>query len=323
MLSEKAKGKQRATEPLDGPSASSSSARPSLHNGTASAKEGEETTRELVIRFTEGAPDLMVAVSKHDAVRDIKAKIRQARPDLAERRLRLIHAGRLLTDGIFVYSWLSSLEERQKRATLVNGSVDNSVPVPLRSSSSLPGGHGGTEGVTWIHCSVGPKLEPGEEVELEGKTQTAQLQPARGFDRLAAIGFSEADIANFRRQFHSQSASNYLDVDFETEEEYDEHARALEEQWIDSMDNADSAALSQNAGSANTAMLQGVLIGFFFPLIPFFFMRSHKPPVFWEDGGETDPPSNNIFSRRMQMGLVVGFLANLVFGFWRYILDFP
>lgn len=49
--------------------------------------------------------------------------------------------------------------------------------------------------------------------------QTAQLQPLRGFDRLVAAGFSEADIANFRRQFHSQSASNYLDTDFETEEE--------------------------------------------------------------------------------------------------------
>jgi len=49
--------------------------------------------------------------------------------------------------------------------------------------------------------------------------QEAQLRPVRGFDRLAVAGFSEADIANFRRQFHSQSNSNYLDMDFETEEE--------------------------------------------------------------------------------------------------------
>jgi hypothetical protein len=49
--------------------------------------------------------------------------------------------------------------------------------------------------------------------------KTAQLQPLRGFDRLSAAGFSESDIANFRRQFHSQSASNYLDTDFDTEEE--------------------------------------------------------------------------------------------------------
>jgi len=41
----------------------------------------------------------------------------------------------------------------------------------------------------------------------------------RGFDRLAVAGFSDADIASFRRQFHNQSSSNYLDMDFETEEE--------------------------------------------------------------------------------------------------------
>jgi DUF2407 C-terminal domain len=49
--------------------------------------------------------------------------------------------------------------------------------------------------------------------------KTAQLQPLGGFDRLSVAGFSESDIANFRRQFHSQSASSYLDTDFDTEEE--------------------------------------------------------------------------------------------------------
>jgi len=49
--------------------------------------------------------------------------------------------------------------------------------------------------------------------------QTAQIKPQRGFDRLASMGFSESDIANFRRQFHSRSLMNYLDLDFETEEE--------------------------------------------------------------------------------------------------------
>lgn len=146
-------------------------------------------------------------------------------------------------------------------------------------------------------------------------SQTAQLQPARGFDRLTSVGFSEADIANFRRQFHSQSSSNYLDIDFETEEECwpftlfsppisakqglylldEEHARALEEQWIDSIDNAGTASLSQSSPS-NSTVLQGILLGFFFPLIPFFFMRNSKPPVFWDDGSDYEPPANVIFS---------------------------
>lgn len=123
----------------------------------------------------------------------------------------------------------------------------------------------------------------------------------------------EADIANFRQQFHSQSASNYLDTDFETEEECacngwipcftrssaldDEHARSLEEEWIDSLDSAGTASLSQNSSSNNPAFLQGVLLGFFFPLLPFFFFRnSHPPPVFWEDGSPYEPTGNVIFS---------------------------
>jgi hypothetical protein len=134
------------------------------------------------------------------------------------------------------------------------------------------------------------------------------------------VGFSDADIANFRRQFHNQTSSNYLDIDFETEEEYEEHARALEEQWIDSIDNAGSASLSQSSPS-NSTVLQGVLLGFFFPLIPFFFMRNSKPAVFWDDGSDYEPPANVIFSKRMQMGLVVGFLINLLFGMWRFLLD--
>ncbi|GLB37367.1 putative DUF2407 C-terminal domain containing protein [Lyophyllum shimeji] len=277
MLSEKAKGKQRALEPphpTDSPPV-----QPELP---------AQQARDLVIRFTEGLPDLVIGVSQQDAVRDVKRKIRDARPELKDRRLRLIHSGRLLTEGTYLYFWLTSLEEKQNRAAPeeANDTPQSSHPQP---------------GTTWMHCSVGPKFAPGE-AEDESRIQTAQLKPARGFDRLASVGFSEADIANFRRQFHSQSSSNYLDLDFDTEEEYDEHARALEEQWIDSMDNAGTASMSQSSPS-NTTVLQGIVLGFFFPLIPFFFMRQQKPAVFWDDGSEYEPPGNVIFSRRMQMGM--------------------
>ncbi|TEB37443.1 hypothetical protein FA13DRAFT_907122 [Coprinellus micaceus] len=304
MLSEKAKGKRRAVE-VESPSNIGPSG-----SGTNEPRE-EPTKRQLVIRFAEGAPDLTVSVGKQDTVRDIKRNIHGVRPELKDRRIRLIHLGRLLTDGTFLYSWLSSLEEKQKRASAANVEDEegSSKAVTLKPAT------------TWIHCSVGPSLEPGEEVEEGEEGKQEQLQPLRGFDRLSAVGFSEDDIANFRRQFHSQSSTNYLDDHFETEEDYDEHARALEEQWIDSIDNAGSASLSQSANSSNSTILQGITMGFFFPLIPFYFMRSQKPAVFWEDGTEAEPVPNVIFSRRMQMGLVVGFLVNLMFGLWRYLLD--
>ncbi|KAJ7125016.1 DUF2407 C-terminal domain-containing protein [Mycena epipterygia] len=284
MLSEKAKGKQRA---IDSPVLGQSSEPAPL------------LSRDLVIRFTEGTPDLTVVVGEHDTLRDVKNMIRLERPQLKDKRLRFIHSGRLLPDTILLNAWLVALDEKRRQTE------DDSAPISA---------------TTWMHCSVGREIEDGEDEE--GSEQKAQLQPARGFDRLASVGFSEADIANFRQQFHSQSASNYLDTDFETEEEYDEHARALEEEWIDSLDSAGTASLSQTSSSNNPAFLQGLLLGFFFPLIPFFFLRnSHPPAVFWEDGTSYEPTGNVIFSKFMQMGLVVGFLINVLFGTWRFLLD--
>ncbi|KIL65899.1 hypothetical protein M378DRAFT_10484 [Amanita muscaria Koide BX008] len=294
MLSEKAKGKQRAIEPSLGPSSS---------NPQASTSQ-DTITRDFVIRFTEGGIiDFLVTVRKEDIVRDVKKKIRQARPELNNRRLRLIHSGQLLTDNSHLLSHFTTLEERQKK-----GSDEDSSPGP--------------SGTAWLHCSVGPSFEPGEEENDDGRTQTGQIRPQRGFDRLTSMGFSEADIANFRRQFHSRSLMNYLDLNFETEEEYDEYARSLEEQWIDSLDSASTTALSQpSTSSSSSSVLQGIVVGFFFPILPFFFMRNQSSPVFWEDGSPHDPTPNVILSESMQVGLVVGFLVNILFGLWRFVLN--
>ncbi|OAX33364.1 hypothetical protein K503DRAFT_869599 [Rhizopogon vinicolor AM-OR11-026] len=284
MLSEKAKGKQREINlPLDQPSTSTT----------------PDDSRGLTIRFTDGVPDLKLTVSLKDTVREVKANIVTNLPELKDHRLRLIHSGRLLTDGTLLHEWLKTLEERQERATSRTQEVSKEDQL-----------------MTWLHCSVGPKIEPGESEEEQ--PLVAQLQPLRGFDRLAAAGFSEEDIANFRRQFHSQSSSNYLDMEFESEEDYDEHARALEEQWIDSMDSVNTATLS--AASSQSLILRGIVIGFFFPIMPFFFLREAKPAVFWEEG-EHEGGESVVFSRRTQVGIVFGFLVNLLFGMWRYLLD--
>jgi len=66
-------------------------------------------------------------------------------------------------------------------------------------------------------------------------------------------------------------------------------------------------------------VLNGIIIGFFFPLLPFFFLRAPKPAAFWENGHALESPESTVFSRRMQMGLVVGFIMNVMFGTWRYL----
>ena len=76
----------------------------------------------------------------------------------------------------------------------------------------------------------------------------------------------------------------------------DEHARALEEQWIDSFDGGASSSLSQTSSQASSTILSGIVIGFFFPLIPLFFFSSPKPAVFWSDGREHEVMGSVIFS---------------------------
>ncbi|OSC97483.1 hypothetical protein PYCCODRAFT_1398693 [Trametes coccinea BRFM310] len=284
-LSEKAKGKQKAVET----DASSAPEVPPLKN--------------LTIRFTEGIPDLTVQVAEKDTVKDVKSNIRDARPELKTRRLRLIHAGQILADSTAIYSRIASLDP-QRHGTPAGSDDEGDSAVRATSSQT-----------TWLHCSVGPQLSEGEEDE--GKVQTAQLKPLRGFDRLLAAGFSQEDIANIRSQFHAQSTGDYLDQEYDDQDDYEEHARTLEDQWIDSLDGGGAAAQSQ---TAVTSLHNGIVLGFFFPLIPFFFFRNNKPAVFWEDDTEhvvTDPP---VFSRKMQMGIVLGLLLNVLFGLWTYLL---
>ncbi|KAI0688709.1 DUF2407 ubiquitin-like domain-containing protein [Cytidiella melzeri] len=294
----KAKGKMRVSEPVH----VSDDAGPSL-----SQYEEPPATKPLVVRFSEGIPDLSLQIAERDAVRDVKRQIREHRPELQDHRLRLIHSGRIIPDGTYLYPWILALESRQRRAT--SKLADSGDPEPEDASQST----------IWVHCSVGNKIEPGEEDET--REQRAQLRPLRGFDRLAAAGFSAQDIASFRSQFHSRSARDFLDQDFENNDDFDEHARALEEQWIDSMDGSESASLTQGGSQTPSTILSGLVLGFFFPILPFFFFHERKGAIFWEEGPEHDVYEPPPLSQSMQMGIVIGFVMNVVFGVWMYALS--
>jgi len=75
----------------------------------------------------------------------------------------------------------------------------------------------------------------------------------------------------------------------------DEHARALEEQWIDSLESPGTAPVSQPS-SSNSSVIQGIVLGFFFPILPLFFMWKPHLAVFWDDGSEYESPDTVIFS---------------------------
>lgn len=73
----------------------------------------------------------------------------------------------------------------------------------------------------------------------------------------------------------------------------DEHARALEDQWMEGMTGQNEAVDTSSAGFYTT-LLTGTMIGFFFLFLPFFFFRTQ------------------IFSRRLQISIVLGCFINLL-----------
>jgi hypothetical protein len=43
-------------------------------------------------------------------------------------------------------------------------------------------------------------------------------------------------------------------------------------------------------------VLNGIVIGFFFPLLPFFFFRGSKPAAFFESGHAIETAESTVFS---------------------------
>ena len=69
----------------------------------------------------------------------------------------------------------------------------------------------------------------------------------------------------------------------------------MEEQWIDTIDNAGTASLSQSDPSSSS-ILQGILVGFFFPLLPFYYFREPKQPLFGNEEIYVESLGSVIFS---------------------------
>lgn len=156
------------------------------------------------------------------------------RPNVSGLQLRLIYAGRLLTDGILLLPWLRSLEERVRRqAAGVGGDVGEVLrEVGLADEEPRQSEDRARANVmekVYLHCNVGGPLSPTRE-----DSEPAEEQPPprrRGFDTLLDAGLSAEEVANMRRQFYASRGEEVPDLG--SGDVNDEHARALEEQWIE------------------------------------------------------------------------------------------
>ncbi|KAJ3363509.1 hypothetical protein GGF31_000951 [Allomyces arbusculus] len=156
-----------------------------------------------------------------------------------------------------------------------------------------------------LHCAVSditpplppssapgsPRLHSVNAAPTSPSTSTSTAPPPRGFDLLADSGFSPADIAAFRREFHALRGS--------TDASPDEQAR-LEDQWMEGRSGAndrDAAHVELSENAAFKESLAGISLGFVLGMLVLL--------VVVEPG---------VFSRRQQIGMVVGVVINAAFG---------
>jgi hypothetical protein len=134
-------------------------------------------------------------------------QIRHLRSTLAPLNLRLIHSGRLLTDGILLLPWLRSLEERVRRqAAGVGGDVESvlkEVGLADDNDDEDVGGDGSGRGRgegrdrdgngsgggerkgkgeerVWLHGNVGSRMDV--KNDDEGAEEVSYNPVASGFD---------------------------------------------------------------------------------------------------------------------------------------------
>lgn len=274
-------------------------------------------------------PDLLnVWVGDRESVRDFKRRIQLLRPSLALRRLRLIYLGRVLSDGTLLVPWIEVLVKRQNshhsqtetvtRALgdavsgalgAVKGGYDAAIGVKNKGkgkevAAGGPGGHNESELAVWLQCSVGepvdPNIEVGEEAGAE-RSQEGPSDPRRrltGFDRLAEAGFSEEDIEQVRRQFHTEHAgiSSLTGRTLQGDVDEEEHARAMEEQWLEGLNSTQDGVDSGMGTRIYSTLFKGLCIGFFLPILPIFFFRT------------------DVMDRRTQLAILSGTTINFLFG---------
>ncbi|ODO00212.1 hypothetical protein I350_06838 [Cryptococcus amylolentus CBS 6273] len=253
--------------------------------------------REITIIFSNAPhPNLSLMLSHSTSIAQLKALIRSHVSELQERGLRLIHSGRLLSDGVRLVPWVETMEIRVKRQAEGGLGLEDVVRGVREIGEGGGGKKGKEERKVYVHCIVGGKEEPQRQQET---VEAAAMPRRRGFDVLLDTGFSREDVAQMRRQFYESRGEEVPD-DMDTGDINDEHARALEEQWIEGDMTAETAATSTEG--LYTAILHGLLFGFLFPLLSWFFLREGPLPNFFDADAEAIAE----FRRRAESGHAEG-----------------
>ncbi|KAA8909218.1 hypothetical protein TRICI_004608 [Trichomonascus ciferrii] len=205
----------------------------------------------FVIKFSDNSlQDLTLHVEDimNSSVSSLKKEIRKNVGGITtNRRLRLIHGGRIINDQTDLAKDVAKVK--------LSDRVNNA-----KSPESIP--------KVYIHCSIGDIFTPEEmarENEYDSKTPVQSTLPElRGFDRLRATGFTEDDIAQLRQQFTALYGTSG--------QQNPEEVARMEDQWIDT-GVGDGAAGDVVLGGDYLDDLLGILTGMFLGVFALLFLK--------------------------------------------------
>ncbi|RUP52433.1 hypothetical protein BC936DRAFT_141587 [Jimgerdemannia flammicorona] len=151
---------------------------------------------DLNIRFTEGE-DVLVNAHLDETITQVKEKIKQTRPALQAKHLRLIYQGRVLADVQTLNQCNLSNPRFADAPVYLHCSLTDVVPGDSEATMPIRQCHFQRPQTFIYFSSYAHITRCGKRRQLQ-----PQITPPTGFDRLREAGFSEDDIQNIRAQFH-------------------------------------------------------------------------------------------------------------------------
>lgn len=202
------------------------------------------------IKFGEHV-DVEAKVGMGTSIEEMRKLIRKQRPELEDRRLRIIYQGRILP---------------------TNSTVKEAYSFDNVSQSS--GGLKRVPEVLYFHCSVGEPGSRSAEESDEGIKQGISGPAPRGFERLEP-SFQPEDVRQLRVDFHRSRGREISDNPGILPESYLE----AEDQWLDNTPIDNNSDLDSGVDDVPFGMLVlFITLGYFCGLMSIVLCNLFVPP---------------------------------------------
>lgn len=249
---------------------------------------------------------MLLEMGPEDTGASVTHAMRQQRPELLDKQLRLIHSGRMLAahTPLSMLRSASSLASHEESEEKHEGLSRLSLSLPTSwtqdkakgKETADEDGEAAERDRIWLHCAATQIESPGDQDSIGNEAMTSEIP--RAYDRLTDAGLSSSDVQSVRALFRrvmfgrnaNTSSSSGPEGSTPAWAPSTAQAHELESQWLDSITqpsifeespsgSSDTESTSRTSsllsyllpttihGSPARATTQGLIFAFFFPFI--------------------------------------------------------